>query len=290
MLFGKAQTAEPADSARPQLGIEPDRAFLIPCLLSGPCFHHQAGKLPAALSLFFSLPRQAGKFHPGHLRTNIHPIQNRAGYPAQIPLYLSRGTAALVPIRIITAGAGIHCRHQHKVRRIAVGSAASGDLYPVFFHGLSQQIQCVPFKFGEFVQKQDPSVSQADHSRTGNPSAAGKGVGSDGMMRIYKRPFRNQPASLLQHTRHTVHLGYLQLLPGRKRRQYGGHTAGNHGFSRSGRPYHQQMMKPGRRHHCRSLGTFLSLDLPEIGAVPSFRRLIFFLLRRLFRGSFPSGL
>lgn len=171
LLLRKPKTAENTDISRSQLRIEPDRHPFIALLLPGSRFHYLCCQLSAVTAILFSASRQSRKFHPRHLRADIHAIQNRAGNPAQVSLYLSRRTAALVPIRIISAGAGIHGRHQHKIRRIAEGSAAPGDLDPVLFHGLSEQIQRFPSEFRQLIQEQNPSVRQTDDTRTGNPAA-----------------------------------------------------------------------------------------------------------------------
>ena len=58
----------------------------------------------------------------------IDPVQQRAGYPAAIALYLIRGAATFVQrVLVVAAGARIHCRYQLEAGGVTHFQVGAGD-------------------------------------------------------------------------------------------------------------------------------------------------------------------
>lgn len=60
----------------------------------------------------------------------------------------------------VAAGAGVHGRHEHEVRRVGERLGRAGDGHPAVFQGLAQHLQNVLLELRQLVQEQDAPVGE----------------------------------------------------------------------------------------------------------------------------------
>ena len=149
MIRTQEATGKTVDEARAnacaKLGVKPDLQSPVALLLQlmGP-FHPRAD---LSRGFSFLLLLQILIAHRRHIDADIYAIQQRLGQLAKIPSHVLLGAFTAVPIGIITAGTGIHGRHQHEIRRKGVGARRPTDTDPLLLQRLTQYLQGCPAKF-----------------------------------------------------------------------------------------------------------------------------------------------
>lgn len=108
--------------------------------------------------------------YPRRFYTQIYPVQKRMADPAKILLNLRRSTGTFLHIRVISARAWIHCRHQHKSSRERIISMSSRYLNLSLFQRLSEHLKHTFAKLRELIQEENSSMGQADLSRSRDPA------------------------------------------------------------------------------------------------------------------------
>ena len=225
----------------------------IPCALNA--FSNNGGRFP----FFFS--GQSAVFNGRHLDVQINAVQQRAGYFRLILANLLRRTpAGARPIAKIAAGTGIHGGHQHEFCRKtnAHGRPRNGD--GSLLQRLTKRFQRVSFEFRQFVQKKHTQVSQADFAGMRHLAATHQADIGNGVMRRPERPHSNKSLSRTQLTGHGKHFGDFDRLFKGKIRQNRGQALGEHAFTRTGWPDHQNVMAARRGDFQRPQSLLLALD------------------------------
>ncbi len=135
------------------------------------------------------------------------------------------------------------------------------------FHRLAQRLQRRALEFRPFIQKQHAVMRQADLARPPARPTTHQGGLAGGMMRLAKGRAGNQ-LPLAQKPRHRMDQRQFQRLGRTERRQQPRQPRRQHGFARSRRAHHQQIVIARCRHLQRPLGTFLADHLREAWAAP----------------------
>ncbi len=229
---------------------------------------HGAGRPDAGSHLGRRTPGQAAAQvlvgHGGHLHVQVDAVQQRAGKPRPIALHRRAKAGAGVPVvGAIPAGAGVHGRHQHAVRRIGQRDGGAGDGHHAVFQRLAHHLQRGLAEFRQLVQKQHPAMGQGNLSGARVGPAAHQAVVRHGVMRRAKRAAGNQPLPV-QQARHAVDGGHIQRLLEGERRQHRGYALGQHGLAAAGRADEQQVVCARRRDLDGPLGVLLPLHLGEV--------------------------
>jgi hypothetical protein len=126
---------------------------------------HQRARFPEACTEFMF-----GERRDGHHQ--IDSIQQGAGQPAAIARDLiGRAAASRRRMAEITAGAGVHRRHQLEARRKSgpPRRARNGDV--AGFQRLAQRLEHAAVEFRQFVEKQHTVVRQRDFTGLRHRSA-----------------------------------------------------------------------------------------------------------------------
>jgi len=133
-----------------EVGVQPDAGVLVPLGLDGPdlddaCAH--GGRVAAAAR---GLQVLVG--HGGHLHLQVDAVHERAG-DARAVAVDGKGLAGadVAVVGQVAAGAGVHGRHEHEVRRIGQGLGRAGDRHPAVFQGLAQHLQHVLLELRQLV-------------------------------------------------------------------------------------------------------------------------------------------
>jgi len=109
-------------------------------------------------------------------------------------------------------------------------------------------------------------MREADFARPRHAGASTYHSGArNRMMRRAEWPLIEQPAPALDQPRDAMHLGSLNRFDKRERRQNPSQALGQHGFAGTGRPNHQDVMRPGGRHFQRAFRHGLAAHVAEIG-------------------------
>ena len=123
----------------------------------------------------------------------------------------------------------------------------AGDADMSVFKRLAQDLQRLPRKFGELVQKQHPAMSQRHLARYRLRAAAEKPDRTYGVVRGPKRTPRHEMSAALREPCHGMYPRNLKRLFDAKRRQYGRYSPRDHGLARAGGANHQDVVSPSDR-------------------------------------------
>ena len=97
------------------------------------------------------------------LDMDVDAVQERAADAAEIAFDLQRRAIALpFGIAPVSAGAGVHGRHEHQTGGKSDAAQRAGNGDTVFLEGLAEDFERAAIEFRQFVQKKDPVVGEAD--------------------------------------------------------------------------------------------------------------------------------
>ncbi len=130
----------------------------------------------------------------------------------------------------------------------------------MIFQGLAENFQDMFLEFGQFVQKQNPVVRQADLAGPGKMTAADQARIGYGVVGRAERPSRDHGLIFFQHAGHAEDLGGFDGLVKADGRKDRGDAFGQHGFSGTRRADHDQVVPAGSGHFQGALGQLLSHD------------------------------
>lgn len=148
----------------------------------------------------------------------VDPVKDRSRNPAPVFHYGPRRADAR-PYRVvrIAARARVHRAHEHEPCRVGEGDRSPGYCNPPVFEWLAQKIEQVSPEFGEFVEKEDPVVGEADFPRLRHVAAADQpGVGYAVMRRAELA--LNDERVVIEHSGYAEYLGRLQRFVEAQRR------------------------------------------------------------------------
>ena len=195
----------------------------------------------------------------------VDAVHQRTRNAPHIAVHRPRRTGALLRrVVVIAARAGIHRRHERKIRRVfdAVSGPRNHDL--LLLQRLPQHFEHAAPEFGQLIEEQHAVVGQRHLARPGRLPAADHGNLRSRMMRSAKRPPGHQPARHARLARHGVYLGRFERLFARKRRQDRRQTPCEHRLARTRRTDHDDVV-PSRRGDLQR--TFHMRLAPHVGEI-----------------------
>ena len=194
----------------------------------------------------------------------VYAIQQGAGKTGPVAGNgLRRTGAGMAGVGTVAAGAGIHGRDQHEVRRIGDGIGRTGDGHRALLQRLTQDFERLPLELGKLVQKQHAMMGKAHLPGMRRHTAADDGHAGIAVMGRAERPLRHKSMPVEQ-ARYAVDLGDFQSLFKTEGRKNAGHTLGQHGLAASGRPDEQKVVRPGSRYLHSPLGALLPLHVGKV--------------------------
>lgn len=155
-LVNRLQRAMPTQPLEVEEGV----GAALPALLQRPCLGHSLANAGAGLAT--GLVGQHGTF-PGYRQVQVDTVEQWAGQLVAVALNLfAAAPAAAGGVAQVTAGAGVHGRHQLEARREAHPVLGPGHHDLAGLQRFAQHLQHSPFELGQFVEKQHAMVRQGD--------------------------------------------------------------------------------------------------------------------------------
>ena len=225
--------------------------------------------------------RQLPRSHGRHLHMQVDAVHQRTRNAPHITVHRPRRTGALLRrVVVIAARAGIHRRHERKIRRVfdVVSGPRNHDL--LLLQRLPQHFEHAAPEFGQLIEEQHAVVGQRHLARPGRLPAADHGDLRSRMMRSAKRPPGHQPARHARLARHGVYLGRFERLFARKRRQDRRQTPCEHRLARTRRTDHDDVVPSRRRDLQRAFHMHLAPHVGEILRIVRRRRIERFVVGR----------
>ena len=189
LLAVRVERAEPLDLPRAQGAVQAAR----PRLLAFPGHrdppqHRGAAPLTTAIATR-GRTGQSGQVQPRHLHVHVDAVQQRTrDAPAIARNLVRRAMAATATVTQITAGTGIHGRHQLEARGKLRTVGRPGDQDASGLQRLPEHLQHPSVELRQFVQKQHPQMGQRDLPRPRIASPAHQGHPGGGVMGGAERP------------------------------------------------------------------------------------------------------
>lgn len=130
-----------------------------------------------------------------NLALYVYPVHEGAADLVEIFGYLPRSAHTCFGRMVeISAGAGIHGRHEHEITGIVHRSLYAADGYVSVFERLSEHLESLSLEFGKFIGKKDSIVCQRYFSRLWIGSSAHKGRLAYGVVRASEWACGNERA------------------------------------------------------------------------------------------------
>ena len=176
-----------ADQARCHLGVAADsRLVFEPLPLPLPLFDTSRYELSASPA---SPASQTVAFDPAGDLGDVDPVEQRSGHPGEVLEHpVPRAAAALPVAGEPAAGARIHRRDQHDLRRIGHVVAGARDVDHAVLQRLAQHLEHVAPELGKFVEKQHPVVREGELARPSHRAAADQSRVGHGVVRRAEGP------------------------------------------------------------------------------------------------------
>src|SRR5947199_5121565 len=235
-------------------------------LLKLPCAHNALAD--GSGSFLSAFAGDVAVLDRGHFNVQIDAIEQWTGDALPISLHLKRSaTAFALQVAEIAAGAGIHRRNEHELRRKSDAARCARHGHLPVFEWLAHDFQRRSFKLGQLIEKQNTIVSDAYFTGIRKRAATKQANVAYSVMRITKRSRRDERSFRIEQASDAMDLRRLNRFLERQRRNNGRNTFGQHRFSRPGRADHQSVVTAGDGHFNRALHVALTLDITEIDVV-----------------------
>lgn len=178
----------------------------------------------------------------GHVDADIDAVHQRAGDAGLVVAHAARAAGALAAgFARHAAAAGVHGGDELDGGGVADAMIGTRDDACTGFKRLAQRIERLRREFRQFVEEKHTIVGERGLAGSRPGAAADKGGHGGGVVRRAEGPAVRQAAAGQLAGDGMDHRDFEQLRR-RERRQDGGEAGGEHGFSRTGRADHQQIL------------------------------------------------
>ncbi len=168
---------------------------------------------------------------------------------------------------VVAAGAGVHCRHEHKGCGIFGGHLGAADGDAALLHRLSQHFEHAAFEFGQLVEEEHAVVGQADFAGLRIGTAAHEGDVRYGVVRGAEGSHGNQRVFFAHLACHAVDLGCFEGFFEAEWRQDGWQPLGKHRLAAARRADENHVVATGGGNLEGALDFFLPLDVGKVELV-----------------------
>lgn len=201
-------------------------------------------------------------FYPRNADKEIDAVQNGSGEFGSVPFNMRFTTdTGFFFVSKKSARARVQSSDEDEFCRIGITGIDSIDADLPVFEGLSEHLQEFPVELQEFVEEEYSLVSEADLPRTTIPSSSDDADIARGMVDFSEWARENKRMVLRKESRDRIYLGYIYDLREIHIGKDGRKSFGEHGFSGSGRSFHEYVVTSGRRDSECSLGVLLPDDV-----------------------------
>lgn len=279
---GEAETVCHFDQERAALGIGGGDAFEFFPFEIG----IEAGRAIGAVGLGFAGAGDAGSDGGGSVArggeievavgdgrdfdAEVEAVHQGAGDAADVIVAAGGGAGAGAGgIGEIAAAAGIGGGDQEEAAGIGDVRVGAGDHDFAGFDGLAQGFEHGAGEFGQFVEKKDAVMGEADLAGFRAAPAADNGRHGGGVMRGAEGAGAADAAFGEKARERVDHRGF-ERFDGGERRQDGGEAGGEHGFAGTRRAHKEEVVAASSGDFERAFGFFLPLDVAEAAGACAF--------------------